>query len=173
MVCRLSAASFMFEIGAIQGVPAASKIILTWYRRYRDHEGGSPRKRPFHCTSVGLTPAITPNVGNSGTQFISVGVCVRAYPCSMKLIVTTPRMYSKTPPSCLFSDQICYRRAQQKNALTSKPALLLFTFTVNIVGRVAHAWFCHKTHASALSNKRNGICTHMVIQVWHTFKALS
>ena len=31
----------------------------------RDHEGGSSRVRPFHCTSVGLTPAITPNVGNS------------------------------------------------------------------------------------------------------------
>ena len=31
----------------------------------RDHEGGSSRVRPFHCTSVGLTPTITPNVGNS------------------------------------------------------------------------------------------------------------
>ena len=31
----------------------------------RDHEGGSSRVRPFHCTSVGLTPAITLNVGNS------------------------------------------------------------------------------------------------------------
>ena len=31
----------------------------------RDHEGGSSRARPFHCTSVGLTPTITPNVGNS------------------------------------------------------------------------------------------------------------
>ena len=27
---------------------------------------GSPRARPFHCTSVWLTLAITPNVGNSG-----------------------------------------------------------------------------------------------------------
>ena len=25
----------------------------------------APRARPFHCTSVGLTLAITPNVGNS------------------------------------------------------------------------------------------------------------
>ena len=31
----------------------------------RDHEGGSSRVRPFHCTSAGLTPTITPNVGNS------------------------------------------------------------------------------------------------------------
>ena len=40
--------------------------ILTWRRGYRDPEGGSPRVRPFHCTAVGLTPAIAPNVGNSG-----------------------------------------------------------------------------------------------------------
>ena len=26
----------------------------------------APRVRPFHCTSVGLTLAITPNAGNSG-----------------------------------------------------------------------------------------------------------
>ena len=50
----------------------------------KNKKGGSPRKRPFHCTSVGLTPAITPNVGNSGTQFISVGVCVRANPCKKR-----------------------------------------------------------------------------------------
>jgi hypothetical protein len=30
-----------------------------------DHEGGSSRVRPFHCTSVWLTPTIAPNVGNS------------------------------------------------------------------------------------------------------------
>ena len=30
-----------------------------------DQEGGSSRVRPFHCTSVWLTPTITPNVGNS------------------------------------------------------------------------------------------------------------
>ena len=44
-----------------------SQIILTWYRGYRDQQGGSPRKRLSHCTSVELTPAITPNVGYSGT----------------------------------------------------------------------------------------------------------
>ena len=27
----------------------------------RDQEGGSSRVRPFHCTTVGLTPTITPN----------------------------------------------------------------------------------------------------------------
>ena len=36
--------------------------------------------RPFHCSSVGLTPAITPNVGNSTVQFLVVGTCVRASP---------------------------------------------------------------------------------------------
>ena len=54
--------------------------ILTWYRGNRDQQGGSSSRRPFHCTSVGLTAAIVPNVDNSGTQFISVGVCVRANP---------------------------------------------------------------------------------------------
>ena len=29
--------------------------------------------RPFHCTSVGLTAAIAPNVGDSGALFLSVG----------------------------------------------------------------------------------------------------
>ena len=42
------------------------RSILTWHRGHRDHEGGSPRARPFHCTSIGLTLAITPNVGDSG-----------------------------------------------------------------------------------------------------------
>jgi hypothetical protein len=27
--------------------------------------------RPFHCTEVGLTPAIIPNADNSGAQFLS------------------------------------------------------------------------------------------------------
>jgi len=48
-------------------------VILTWRRGYRDPEGGSPRVRPFHCTAVGLTPAIAPNVGNSGALFLVVG----------------------------------------------------------------------------------------------------
>ena len=46
----------------------------------KNKKGGSSSRRPFHCTSVGLTAAIVPNVDNSGTQFISVGVCVRANP---------------------------------------------------------------------------------------------
>ena len=39
--------------------------ILTWHGGIGDQQGRSPRARPFHCTSVGLTPAITPNVGKS------------------------------------------------------------------------------------------------------------
>ena len=41
---------------------------ITSRRGYRDPEGGSPRVRPFHCTTVGLTPAIAPNVGKSGAR---------------------------------------------------------------------------------------------------------
>ena len=43
-----------------------ARSILTWHRGHRDHEGGSPRARRFHCTSIGLTLAIPPNVGDSG-----------------------------------------------------------------------------------------------------------
>ena len=39
----------------------------------RDHEGGSSRARPYHCTSVGLTPASIPNADTSGVQFLVVG----------------------------------------------------------------------------------------------------
>ena len=38
-----------------------------------DQEGGSSRWRPFHCTSDGLKPTITPNVGNWNAQFLAVG----------------------------------------------------------------------------------------------------
>jgi hypothetical protein len=41
---------------------------------------GAPRTRPFHCTSVGLTPAIATKGGDSSTQFMSVVVSVRANP---------------------------------------------------------------------------------------------
>ena len=42
-----------------------SKAYLPGVEVNRDHEGGSSRVRPDHCTTVGLTPTITPNVGNS------------------------------------------------------------------------------------------------------------
>ena len=99
-------------------VPFVLQIILTWYRGYRDQQGGSSRRRPFHCTSVGLTPAITPNVGNSGTQFISVGVCVRANPCNRKQsIIRTSRFpfqntsarLSRAPCCQVYMSQNCYR----------------------------------------------------------------
>jgi hypothetical protein len=43
----------------------------------RDQQGGSPRVRPFHCTEVGLTPAIIPNADNSGAQFLPVWLPLR------------------------------------------------------------------------------------------------
>lgn len=52
--------------------------ILTWRGSKPDHEGASSRVRLLHCTSPGLTPAITANVGNSTVQFLVVGACVRA-----------------------------------------------------------------------------------------------
>ena len=43
----------------------SDKTYLPGVEVNHDHEGGSSRVRPFHCTSVWLTPTITPNVGNS------------------------------------------------------------------------------------------------------------
>ena len=56
------------------------QLILTWHRGNLDQLGGSSRARPFHCTTVRLTFAITPNVGDSGASFLIVGDCVRAIP---------------------------------------------------------------------------------------------
>ena len=65
------------------------RIILTWCRENRDQEGGFSKPRPFHRTSVRLKLAIAPNVGNSGTQFFSVGVCVRANPRTINKMTET------------------------------------------------------------------------------------
>ena len=59
---------------------SADEAYLPGVEVNRDHEGGSSRVRPLHCTSDGLTPTITPNVGNSNAQFLIVGDCVRALP---------------------------------------------------------------------------------------------
>ena len=71
--------SFNFTL-IVYTVVKVQQLILTWYRGYLDQQGGSPRSRPFHCTPVGLNPAIIPNADYSGTLFFSVGVCVRANP---------------------------------------------------------------------------------------------
>ena len=60
--------------------------ILTWTRGLNhDHEGGSSRARLLHCTEEWLTPAISPNVGNSTSSFLLVGICVRANPFHLNI----------------------------------------------------------------------------------------
>ena len=54
---------FFLKMGFV--IKKTSNSYLPGWEVNRDHEGGSSRARPFHCTSVGLTPAISPNVGNS------------------------------------------------------------------------------------------------------------
>ena len=54
-----------------------------------DHEGGSSRARLLHCTKEWLTPAISPNVGNSTSSFLLVGICVRANPFKLTVSCTT------------------------------------------------------------------------------------
>ena len=61
-------------------IKKTSNSYLPGWEVNRDHEGGSSRARPFHCTSVGLTPAIISNVDNSTASFLLVGDCVRAIP---------------------------------------------------------------------------------------------
>ena len=56
--CRVGRARGCWAVGEQQ-------LILTWQGRYHDHEGGFPRARLIHCTPDVLTPAISPNVGNS------------------------------------------------------------------------------------------------------------
>ena len=64
--------------------------ILTWTRGLNhDHEGGSSRARLLHCTKEWLTPAISPNVGNSASSFLLVGICVRANPFNLSVPCTT------------------------------------------------------------------------------------
>ena len=76
----------------------------------RDQEGGSPRKRPFHCTSVRLTPASSSNVTTLGSQFLLVGSCVRASPCK-SITSTLPSLNFMIKSS---SSTITYFRHGQK-----------------------------------------------------------
>ena len=83
---------YIRDFSLVTNFPMAMKqsafpSILTWLRGILDHEGGSSRSRPFHCTPVGLKPAIAPNVGNSGAQFLVVGICVRANPFIIIIII--------------------------------------------------------------------------------------
>ena len=50
------------------GSSAPPKKKLTIRGRHCDQEGSPLKVRPSHCTSIGLTLAITPNVGNSSVS---------------------------------------------------------------------------------------------------------
>ena len=69
------------------------KSILTWRGSKSDHGGVSSRARLSHCTTIGLTPAITANVGNSTVQFLVVGVCVRAHPLHYPIKLLASPLY--------------------------------------------------------------------------------
>lgn len=59
-------------------------LILTCQGKYHDHKGSFPRARFINCTLDALTPAISPNVGNSNAKFVVVGDCVRSVPWKKK-----------------------------------------------------------------------------------------
>lgn len=81
-----------------------------------DQGGGSSRVRPDHCTAVGLTPTITPNVGNSNAKFLLVGNCVRAVPfyslSGIKLMLSPG---PKSKQVCHYQDAVCEVILQGKN----------------------------------------------------------
>ena len=62
-VVHTSSSIKALELGVFED---PNQLILTWHRGICDQSGRSPKKRPYHCTSVWLTLAIAPNVGNSG-----------------------------------------------------------------------------------------------------------
>ena len=77
----------LVTFSGIVGFPPKSHCLETADQAYLpgvgvncDQQGSSPRARLLHCTTELLTPAISPNVGNSGAQFLLVGICVRANP---------------------------------------------------------------------------------------------
>ena len=76
----LSCATSFLKLIGTESSSLAAISILTWRESISDHRGVSFRARLLHCTLIGLTPAITANVGNSTVQFLVVGVCVRAHP---------------------------------------------------------------------------------------------
>jgi len=68
--------------------------ILTWRRRHLDHEGGSPKVRPSHCTSGWLYPYDSPKRGELGRIIYGSGGLRTRYPLILNkkidlLIITT------------------------------------------------------------------------------------
>ena len=81
--------------------------ILTWTRGLNhDHEGGSSRARLLHCTKEWLTPAISPNVGNSASSFLLVGICVRANPFNSTVTFYMNEAWSGTSKPWQISQRI-------------------------------------------------------------------
>ena len=55
-------------------------LIITWQGRYHDREGGLPRVGLIHRSPHTLTPTISPNEGNSTTEFVIVGGLCLCFP---------------------------------------------------------------------------------------------
>lgn len=105
-------------------------IIITWLRGNHDHQSGSFKVKPYHCTKDRLATAINSNVVK---LFWVVGSCVRAVPlfvCKTKVLKHTCWIYCGCSISmkhynlitCLFL--FINHNSKKKTFVLSKESLL-------------------------------------------------